>query len=159
MNAEILRVEFCGVEFLNPFILAASPSTDSRDMVARGFEAGWGGAVLKTTSVPSEVVDLVYPLMSSLLPGDRMVGLQNIDLISERHIDSMASDVIWLKERFPDRRVALSIMAGKREEWAYLIRTAEEAGVDLVELSISCPQGSVLEGETTASGSSRKRRA
>ncbi len=152
MTDSILKVSFCGVEFSNPFVLAASPSTDSREMVARGFEAGWGGAVLKTTSLPFEEVSLVYPLMSSLQAGNRMVGLQNIDLISERHIEAMASDVVWLKQRFPTHRVILSIMADTREEWAQLIQAGEDAGVDLIELSISCPQGSALEGEASATG-------
>lgn len=148
-----LGVNFCGVEFLNPFILAASPSTDSREMIARGFEAGWAGAVLKTTSVESEEVNLTYPIMASLAPGNQMVGLHNIDLISERHIDAMALDVVWLKERFPDRRIAMSIVASTREEWIYLIEKAEAVKVDLIELSVSCPQGSMLEDEESADGS------
>lgn len=43
-----LSLEFCGVKFPNPFTLAAAPTTDSAEMVARAFEAGWGGAILKT---------------------------------------------------------------------------------------------------------------
>jgi dihydropyrimidine dehydrogenase (NAD+) subunit PreA len=152
MSGVDLRVEFCGVSFKNPFMLAASPSTDCREMIARGFEAGWGGAVLKTTSVESEEVSIAYPIMASLEPGNRMVGLHNIDLISERHIDTVAQDVIWLKERFPNHRVAMSIVASTREEWNTLIRQAEEVGADLVELSISCPQGSMLEDEQEADG-------
>lgn len=148
-----LGVNFCGVEFLNPFILASSPSTDSREMIARGFEAGWAGAVLKTTSVESEEVALTYPIMASMAPGSRMVGLHNIDLISERHIDAMVSDVIWLKQRFPDHRLAMSIVANTKEEWEYLIEQAEAVKVDLIELSVSCPQGSMLEDEETADGS------
>ncbi len=42
------------MKFMNPYMLAASPSTDNRDMIARGFDAGWAGAVLKTTSVESD---------------------------------------------------------------------------------------------------------
>jgi dihydropyrimidine dehydrogenase (NAD+) subunit PreA len=147
-----LGVEFCGVHFLNPFILAASPSTDNKEMIARAFEAGWAGAVMKTTSVESEEVDLAYPMMSSTTPGRNMVGLQNIDLISERHIEMMAEDALWLKERFPEYRLAMSIVAGSREDLAYLVRYAEQAGVDLIELSISCPQGSFLEDEENTEG-------
>ncbi|MCK5643359.1 MAG: NAD-dependent dihydropyrimidine dehydrogenase subunit PreA [Gammaproteobacteria bacterium] len=152
MSGVDLSVEFCGVTFQNPFVLAAAPSTDSKEMIARGFEAGWAGAVLKTTSVESEEVSIAYPIMASLEPGSRMVGLHNIDLISERHVESMAQDVLWLKERFPDHRVAMSIVASTREEWDTLIRRAEEVGADLVELSISCPQGSMLEDEQAADG-------
>ncbi len=43
-----LSVEFCGVRFPNPFVLAAAPPTDKGEMIARGFDAGWGGAVVKT---------------------------------------------------------------------------------------------------------------
>ena len=42
-----LSVEFCGVRFPNPFVLAAAPPTDSAEMIARGFDAGWGGAVVR----------------------------------------------------------------------------------------------------------------
>ncbi|MGB5933562.1 MAG: NAD-dependent dihydropyrimidine dehydrogenase subunit PreA, partial [Anaerolineae bacterium] len=112
-----LGVEFCGLRFHSPFILAASPSTDSKEMIARGFEAGWAGAVIKTTSVESEEVSIAYPIMDSLEPGSRMVGLHNIDLISERHLESVASDVVWLKQRFPDRRLAMSVVASTREDW------------------------------------------
>jgi dihydropyrimidine dehydrogenase (NAD+) subunit PreA len=147
-----LSVDFCGVTFCNPFILAASPSTDSKEMIARGFEAGWAGAVVKTTSVELEEVSIAYPIIASLRDGSRMVGLHNIDLISERHIGTVVEDVAWLKERFPDHQVSVSIVASMREEWDYLIHCAEDAGADLIELSISCPQGSVLEDELEADG-------
>ncbi len=147
-----LGVEFCGLRFQNPFMLAASPSTDSREMIARGFEAGWAGAVIKTTSVESEEVSIAYPIMASLEPGSRMVGLHNIDLISERHVERVASDVVWLKQRFPDHHLAMSVVASTREDWGYLVGRTEELGADLVELSISCPQGSMLEDEEMADG-------
>lgn len=142
-----LRVDFCGLRFRNPFILAAAPSTDDREMVARGFEAGWAGAVLKTTALESEEVSIAYPIMSALAPGPGMVGLHNIDLISERHIDQIVEDIVWLKARFPEHRVIASLMAHTQAEWGELVEKAEQAGADLIEASISCPQGAVLEGE------------
>ncbi len=147
-----LTIHFCGVKFMNPYMLAASPSTDNRDMIARGFDAGWAGAVLKTTSVESDRVDIAYPIISSLRAGTEMVGLHNIDLISARRIDCVASDVTWLKEHYPAHRVVISIVGSSKEEWKYLVRRAEDAGADLVELSISCPQGSMLEGEIDVDG-------
>ena len=84
----ICPIDFCGVHFPNPFLLSAAPPTDDLDMVRAAFEAGWGGAVLKTTSVETEPVDLVYPMMSAVhYEGRRIMGLGNIDLISEHHID------------------------------------------------------------------------
>lgn len=150
MTSNNLSIDFCGVRFNNPFMLAAAPSTDNRDMVARGFEAGWAGAVLKTTSVETDQIDIAYPIMASLRRRNQMVGMHNIDLISDRRIDAISEDVIWLKERFPDHRVVLSIVAETRAEWEFLVKRAEEVGADLVEASISCPQGAMLEDEEAA---------
>ncbi|MCX5974565.1 MAG: NAD-dependent dihydropyrimidine dehydrogenase subunit PreA, partial [Coprothermobacterota bacterium] len=93
-----LSLEFCGVRFPNPFVLAAAPTTDDAEMVARGLEAGWAGAVLKTTSVESETVELVYPQMGGIeWNGQKLHGMINIDLISKRHIDQVEKDVAALK--------------------------------------------------------------
>ena len=139
-----LSVEFCGVRFENPFLLSAAPPTDDLDMVRAAFEAGWGGAVLKTTSVETEPVDLVYPMMSALHHnGQRIIGLGNIDLISEHHIDVVEPRVATLKGEYPDRVVAASIMGSNKQEWQQLVRRLEDAGVDIIECSFSCPQGSM----------------
>ncbi len=141
-----LSLDFCGVRFANPFLLSAAPPTDDLDMVRAAFEAGWAGAVLKTTSVESECVDLVYPMMSALHhQGRRIVGLGNIDLISEHHIDAVEQRVTTLKNEYPDRVVATSIMGSKKEEWQTLVKRLENAGVDIIECSFSCPQGSMGE--------------
>lgn len=142
-----LSIDFCGRHFVNPFTVAASPPSDNRARVERAFEAGWGGAVFKTTSVESEVVDLVYPMMGALSYKDRRhAAFYNIDLISERHIDEICADIRYLKGKFPDRMVIGSIMAGSRAEWEELVSKLEAAGADMIECSMSCPQG---EGDGT----------
>jgi dihydropyrimidine dehydrogenase (NAD+) subunit PreA len=141
-----LSIDFCGVRFRNPFLLSAAPPTDDLDMVRAAFEAGWAGAVLKTTSIESNPVDLVYPMMSAIhVEGSRIVGLGNIDLISEHHIDVVEQRAETLKREYPDRVVAASMMGSKKEEWQELVRRLEGAGVDLIECSFSCPQGSMGE--------------
>ncbi|HHY95836.1 MAG TPA: NAD-dependent dihydropyrimidine dehydrogenase subunit PreA [Firmicutes bacterium] len=148
-----ISVDFCGVRFPNPYILAAAPPTDNAEMVARAFEAGWAGAILKTTSVESEEVSLTYPMMAGLdYDGQRLLALENIDLISERHIDQVEKDVRFLKREFPDRVVAASIMGGKKEHWQELVRRLEDAGVDLIECSFSCPHGMPERGMGSAVG-------
>jgi len=141
-----LGVSFAGVEFENPFILSAAPPSDDLEMVRNAFKAGWAGAVLKTTSVETEPVDLVYPMMSSVeFEGNRVAGLGNIDLISEHHIDELEERVKALKAEFPTKRVIVSIMGSKKEEWQTLVQRLEAAGVDMIECSFSCPQGSMGE--------------
>jgi len=141
-----LSIDFCGVRFPNPFMLSAAPPTDELDMVRAAFEAGWGGAVLKTTSVETEPVDLVYPMMSAVhYDSHRIMGLGNIDLISEHHIDVVEKRAETLKREYPDRVVAVSIMGSKKEEWQTLVKRLEAVGVDIIECSFSCPQGSMGE--------------
>lgn len=139
-----LATEFCGLRFENPFILAASPCTDDDEMVARAFEMGWAGAVLKTTSVSGTRVDLAYPMISSLDHGaQRLVGMGNIDLISQHPVERVAKGIRRLKRRFPEKIVIGSMMGSSQEEWQLLARRLVAAGVDMIECSFSCPQGSM----------------
>ncbi len=139
-----LRTTFCGVPFENPFVLAASPCTDDVDMVRRAFQAGWAGAVLKTTSVEGTSVDLAYPMIVGLdHEGKRAIGLGNIDLISQHHIDDIEERIQVLKEEFPDKVVMASMMAATREDWVAVAGRLNDAGADLIECSFSCPQGTL----------------
>ncbi len=139
-----LSVELCGVRFENPFVLAAAPPSDELDMVRRAFEMGWAGAVLKTTHVEGVDVDLVYPMMSSIdMRERRIAGLGNIDLISHYGIDEIERRVKILKEEFPEKVVMASMMGGKKEDWQELASRLAAAGVDMIECSFSCPQGSM----------------
>lgn len=139
-----LSVDFCGVHFENPFILAAAPPTDDPEMLKNAFRAGWAGAVLKTTSVENTSVDLKYPMMWAMdMGGGKMQALGNIDLISEHHIDVVEERVKILKKEFPNKVVIASIMGSKKEEWQSLVKRLSDAGVDMIECSFSCPQGSL----------------
>ena len=141
-----LSYDFLGIHFENPFILAAAPSTDELDMIRRAFTMGWAGAILKTTSVEGTVVDLCYPMMSTFdHEGKKLFGMGNIDLISEHHIDKIEYNVRTLKKEFPEKMVAASIMAGRKEDWQSLVERLERAGADMIECSFSCPQGNIGE--------------
>ncbi len=139
-----LSYEFLGIPLESPFVLAASPSTDDPEMVRRAFAAGWAGAILKTTSVEGNRVDLAYPMMTSLThEGKPLFGMGNIDLISVLHIDRVEQTVRVLKKEFPGKMVGASIMAGAKEDWQRLVERLEGAGADLIECSFSCPQGNI----------------
>ena len=137
-----ISVEYCGVKFKNPFLLAAAPPSDKPDMVRRAFEAGWGGAVIKTLSVESEPVSLCYPMMKGISHrGQPLMGLENIDLISEHHVDEWLPEITKIKKEYPDNILIASIMGSKKEDWQDLVTRLEEAGVDMIECSFSCPHG------------------
>ena len=139
-----LSVEYCGLRFVNPFVLSSAPPTDSYEMVRRAFEAGWAGAIMKTTSVESYQVDIAYPIMTSMDWEDKKgVALGNIDNISEHHMDVMEDTVRRLKNEFPDRVVGLSLWGTTNKgHWEELTRRSVDVGADLVEISMSCPTDS-----------------
>jgi len=141
-----LSIDFLGIKLENPFILSASPSTDELEMAINGLEAGWAGVILKTTSVEDNPVPLKYPMMSSFGSySKRVFGLGNIDLISKYHIDEIEKRVKVLKERFKNKMIGASIMGSKKEDWQNLVYRLKKAGVDIIECSFSCPQGSMGE--------------
>jgi len=137
-----LNVNFCGVDFVNPFTVAASPSSDSRDKVERALEKGWGGIVFKTTSLPEYSPSLAKPYMAGLpFMGKPQSAFYNIDLISERTIYEIQQDITYFKSQYPDRILIGSIMASRYEDWVKLVECLEDAGADMIECSMSCPQG------------------
>ena len=69
----------------NPFWLASGPPTNCGEQVMRAFDAGWGGAVWKTLGEP--IVNVTSRYSSVDLNGVRMMGLNNIELITDRPLD------------------------------------------------------------------------
>src|SRR5207253_4100619 len=66
--------------------LASGPPANCGEQVMRAFEAGWGGAVWKTIGEPIMNVSSRYSSVD--LNGQRMMGLNNIELISDRPIET-----------------------------------------------------------------------
>jgi dihydropyrimidine dehydrogenase (NAD+) subunit PreA len=139
-----LSVEYCGIRFENPFVLSSAPPSDSYEMVRRAFQAGWAGAIMKTTSVESYQVDISYPIMTSMDYEEKKgVALGNIDNISEFHMDVMEDAVRRLKDEFPTKVVGLSLWGTTNEDhWEELTKRSIDVGADLVEVSMSCPTDS-----------------
>lgn len=141
-----LAVEYAGLRFDSPFILASAPPTDTYEMVRDAFRAGWAGAVLKTTSMEDYVVDIAYPCIAGVRHQGSLFGLGNIDNISEFHMDKMEQAVRLLKEEFPEKIVATSIWGTDKASWQMLTHRSIAAGVDYLEVSMSCPTDSPFEG-------------
>jgi dihydropyrimidine dehydrogenase (NAD+) subunit PreA len=141
-----LSINFLGIHLDSPFILSAAPPTDELEIAENGLKAGWAGVILKTTSVENNTVNLKNPMMSSFGPmSKKVVGLGNIDLISQYHVNDIEERIKYLKREFPDKMVAASIMGASKEDWQNLVWRLKKAGVDLIECSFSCPQGSMGE--------------
>ena len=76
-----LKVNFAGVAMPNPFMLSSAPPTTNVEMVARCFEAGWGGAVLKTLAYQVSQAQNVNPRITAVRSADNeILGFTNFEL-------------------------------------------------------------------------------
>jgi len=135
-----LSVNFLGVKFPNPFLLSSSPVSNSAEMVGNSFERGWGGVVYKTLGADNIPIIHPSPRMHPYnYEGRRLVGLQNVEQISDRPLKDNLADFLYLKKKYPDRPIISSIMGFSNDEWAYLAKASEDNGADMLELNFSCP--------------------
>lgn len=145
-----LAIEFCGISSTNPFWLASAPPTNSGDQIMRAFDTGWGGAVWKTLGNPVVNVNSRYAALSH--GRNRIMGMNNIELISDRGLSINLQEMAEVKKKYPDHAVLASIMAGDKNEWQELIRRVEDTGADGIELNFSCPHGMCERGLGSAIG-------
>ncbi|WP_112310538.1 tRNA-dihydrouridine synthase [Pseudogemmobacter bohemicus] len=151
-----LATNFTGLQFVNPFVLASAPPTESKAKILRAFEAGWGGVVTKTIGMhPVENVagpKTIYqrasdtkPYVSRYKRPDTVSHSSwNWELISDQPLDLWLPDLEEIKTTYPDRMLIGSIMAGaggeeEMEHWRKLARSVVAAGCDAIELNMSCP--------------------
>src|SRR5271157_4304778 len=146
-----LSTRFMGIRTPNPFWLASAPPTNSGEQIMRAFDAGWGGAVWKTIGEP--IVNTASRYSSVDWNGQRMMGLNNIELISDRPIEVNLQEIAEVKRRYPKHAVIASLMVeSKREVWHEIVKRAEDAGVDGLELNFGCPHGMSERGMGSAVG-------
>jgi dihydropyrimidine dehydrogenase (NAD+) subunit PreA len=139
-----LSVNFCGVRFLNPFMLSSSPVSNCAEMIGRAFDAGWGGVAYKTMVTDRIPITHPSPRMHGYNYGDKkLVGLQNVEQTSDRGLKANLLDIMYLKKHWPDRIVMASIMGFSNQEWAELAKACTDAGADMLELNFSCPHMTV----------------
>ena len=146
-----LKTTFAGIECLNPFWLASAPPTNCGEQVMRAFDAGWGGAVWKTIGQPITNVSSRYSAVD--FAGQKMMGLNNIELISDRPIAVNLREIAECKRRYPKHVVIASLMVeSTREAWHEMVKQAEDVGSDGLELNFGCPHGMSERGMGSAVG-------
>src|SRR5664279_4631871 len=146
-----LVTNFAGIRCPNPFWLASGPPTNCGEQVMRAFDAGWGGAVWKTIGDP--IVNVSSRYSSVDWNGQRMMGLNNIELISDRPIETNLREIAEVKRRYPQHAVIASLMVdSKREVWRDIVKRSEDAGADGLELNFGCPHGMSERGMGSAVG-------
>ena len=149
-----LRSSFLGITSPNPFWLASAPPTDKAYNVNRAFEAGWGGAVWKTLGEDPPIVNVSGPRYAALHSNDRrVIGFNNIELITDRPLQTNLDELRQIKKDWPDRALIASVMLPMNEAaWKKYVPMIEDTGVDGFELNFGCPHGMSERGMGAAVG-------
>ena len=149
-----LTTSFLGLKSPNPFWLASAPPTNCGSQIQRAFEAGWGGAVWKTLGKPIQNVSSRLSALDH--GGNRMLGLNNIELITDRPLQENLDEMESVKKKYPRNILVASLMVETREEWKEIIRQVEGVGADAIELNFGCPHGMCERGMGSAVGQEPK---
>jgi dihydropyrimidine dehydrogenase (NAD+) subunit PreA len=148
-----LRCTIAGIESINPFWLASAPPTDKYINVVRAFEAGWGGVVWKTLGEDPPVVNVSsrYGVHKNTSGG--IIGINNIELISDRPLEVNLREIEQIRKEWPDRVIIGSMMAPVDERaWKELAIKIAASGVHGIELNLGCPHGMCERGMGSAIG-------
>ena len=150
-----LTSNFIGIKSPNPFWLASAPPTDKEYNVRRAFEAGWGGVVWKTLgSEGPPIVNVSGPRYGAIWGADRrLLGLNNIELITDRPLEINLQEIKSVKRDYPDRALIVSLMVPCEEEaWKAVLAHVEDTEADGLELNFGCPHGMAERGMGSAVG-------
>ncbi len=146
-----LSTNFLGIKSPNPYWLASAPPTDKKINVLRAFEAGWGGVVWKTLGSQVKNVSSRYSAVN--FNGTRVMGFNNIELISDRPLEINLKEIKECLKEFPDRAMVISLMADNdKKSWHELIKKVEDTGAHGLELNFGCPHGMTERGMGAAVG-------
>lgn len=133
-----------GIKYNNPFVIGSGPPGTNKNVIKKAFKEGWGGVVAKTVSLDSDAIKNVAPRYGKLKSRqhDEVIGFQNIELISDRPIETWEKEFKEVKDEYPEGVLIASIMEEfKEDRWVELTQRCEAAGADAFELNLSCPHG------------------
>ncbi len=126
-------IEFAGVKFKNPFVVASSPLTSTIEVLEGADRAGAAAASTKLTFIKQPFYGKLRmyndPRVGSIVCHDRRLDLEE----AERLVD------------LAKKRTSLVILtnithdAGDLDGWARLAKAMENAGADLIEANLICP--------------------
>ena len=148
-----LHTNILGIDFENPFLLASAPPTALIESIDKAFALGWGGAVLKTITPDDLEMNEASPRYAVLQDKKRIIGFQNIELLSHQTIQYWCDGIKFLKQKYPTKVIIASIMSPvDKTAWQTLVQTLNNTPADAFELNFSCPHGMPEKGIGMAIG-------
>ncbi|MEP7297280.1 MAG: NAD-dependent dihydropyrimidine dehydrogenase subunit PreA, partial [Burkholderiales bacterium] len=100
------------------------------------------------------VVNVNGPRYAALYSQDRrLIGFNNIELITDRPLEINLEEITRVKRNWPDRAMIVSIMVPCEEQaWRAILPRVEDTGCDGIELNFGCPHGMSERGMGSAVG-------
>ncbi len=157
-----LEVEFCGVRFKNPMIVASIEPTNSPAQIKSCIDAGAAGTVVKTLGDVKQMTVLTDNSRYAILNdrGDVIKGKvpRNFTFYSRSgYSTTYYKDwVPYLKDlhAYAEERgahVIGSVGSKDIKGWIDIARTIEDCGIRMVELNFGCPHPALIPGVTGGS--------
>ena len=152
-----LDVEFCGLKFKNPVVVASLEPTNSPDLLKQCFDAGAGGAIIKTLTDIEDMARLTenskYCIMND--KGEVIHGKVPRDFVfysrsgySSTHYKDWIPYLKDCQKYAAERGAHLIGSAGAKDSdgWRDICCTIEDCGLPMVELNFGCPHPSMMPG-------------
>ena len=100
------------------------------------------------------VVNVNGPRYGAIYGADRrLLGLNNIELITDRPLQTNLQEIKAVKRDYPDRAMIVSLMVPCEEQaWKDILPVVEDTGADGIELNFGCPHGMSERGMGAAVG-------
>lgn len=151
------KVDFCGLTFKNPVIIASLETTNSPDLMRQCFDAGASGAIIKTLTDIEDMARLTqnskYCVMDAR--GDIVKGKVQRDFVfysrsgySSTYYKDWIPDLVETQKYAAERGAHLIGSAGAKDinGWKDICRTIEDCGLPMVELNFGCPHPAMMPG-------------
>lgn len=152
-----LEVEFCGLKFKNPVVVASIETTNSPEVIRECVDAGAGGMIIKTLTDIEDMARLTQNSKYAILneKNEPIRGKVNKNFVffsrsgySSTHYKEWVPHLKELRQYAEDRGSHLIGSAGGKsvQGWVDICRTIEDAGIRLVELNFGCPHPAMMPG-------------
>ncbi len=152
-----MEVDFCGLKFKNPMVIASLETTNSPDLTKQCFDAGAAGAIVKTLTDIEDMARLTqnskYCILNDqgeIIKGKvpRTFSFYSRSGYASTHYKDWVPYLEELSAYARERDAHLIGSAGAKDMdgWRDICRTIEDTGCSMVELNFGCPHPAMMPG-------------
>jgi len=152
-----LSLNFCGVQFKNPIVIASLETTNSPEVIRECVDAGAAGMIIKTLTDIEDMARLTQNSKYAILNerNELIKGKVNKNYVfysrsgySSTGLREWVPYMKELRQYANDQGSHLIGSAGGKtvQSWVDICRTIEDCGLPMVELNFGCPHPAMMPG-------------